>query len=97
MAASAATASGGPLSSNLLTPAGASLAGAVLTPTSNGLNSPSIHVADLLASSTVSNASVYAPAAKARALSHRPRIAGGSWTSDNDKVDLLTKLIKPVA
>jgi hypothetical protein len=91
MAASAATASGGPLTSNLLTPAAASPA-----PAPSGQNSPSIHVADVLAPRAASNASVYAPAAKARALSHRPRIAGGSWTSDNDKVDLLTQLIKPV-
>jgi hypothetical protein len=32
----------------------------------------------------------------AAVLSHRSSLTDGSWTSDYDKVDLLTQLIKPV-
>jgi hypothetical protein len=72
------------------------LAGASPAPAPSGLNSQSIHVADLLAPRTASNASVYVPAAKATVLSRRSSLTDGSWASDNGKVDLLTQLLKPV-
>jgi hypothetical protein len=91
MAVSTVHASGGYLSPNLLTPAATAL-----TPAPSGLNSQSIQVADLLATRTASNASVYVPTGKARVLSRRSGLTDGSWTSDDGKVDLLTQLIRPV-
>ena len=91
MPVSAAPTITGPLSSgSLIQP------GATLTPARSDVNSPSIQVADLLASAQQSNASVYVPTAKAAALSHRSSLVNASWTLDGDKVDLLTQLIKPV-
>jgi hypothetical protein len=89
---SAASAVSGLLSS------GSSLtqAGAALTTASSGAESPSIQVADLLATAATSNASVYVSTAKAAVLSRRPTLTDASWMSDDSDVDLLTQLIKPV-
>ena len=41
-------------------------------------------------------ASVYVPTVKATVLSRRLSLADASWTSDDNEVNLLTQLIKPV-
>jgi 3-dehydroquinate dehydratase len=71
-------------------------AGATLTPAPSSLNSQSIHVADLLATGAAPNVSVHVPTGKARVLFRRSGLTDGSWTSDDGKVDLLTRLIRPV-
>jgi hypothetical protein len=97
IATAAVSVSTAPATTGILSSGGSLIqAGATLAPARSGLNSESIHVADLLAISTTSSASVYISAAKATVPSHRTNLADGSWTSDNDKVDLLTPLIKPV-
>ena len=70
-------------------------AAATLTPIRRNAKPPLIQVADLLAPRMTSNASVYVPTARASVLSRWSSLTDASWTSDN-KVDLLTQLIRPV-
>jgi subtilisin-like proprotein convertase family protein len=90
--AATASAVGGLLSSD----SPSTQAGATVTPALGGAKSLPVQVADLLATAEASNGSVSDPTVKATLLSGQSSLDDGSWTSDDNGVDLLTQLVKPV-
>jgi hypothetical protein len=91
MPASAMSAISGPLSSDSLIQVGTTL-----TPALSDVATPSVQGTNPLVTTTTFEGLVYVPMAKATILSPRSSLTDALWTSTDNEVDLLTKLIKPV-